>query len=80
MVGDFEIFSQKYKALKARRTSLETDFARCLDVDGIVSLVTEWDRVNIWGVKIGEREGNVGERGVSVGSLSVFSCFMGEMI
>ena len=36
--------------------------------------------MNIFGVKIGEREGNVGEKGVSVGSVGVFSCFMGEMI
>ena len=53
--------------LRARLTSLEADFACCLVVDGIVSLVTEWGRVSILGVEICEREGNVGERGVSVG-------------
>ena len=67
-------------ASRARRTSLEADFARCLDVDGIVSVVAEWDRLNILGVEIGEREGNVGERGVSVGWVGVFSCYGSEMI
>ena len=44
MVGDFIMFSQIENVLKARRTSLESDFARCLDV---VSLVTECDQVNV---------------------------------
>ena len=34
------------------------------DDDGVDSLVSEWDRESSFGVVTGEREGNVGERGV----------------
>ena len=67
--------SQKYKAVKARRTSLKANLARCLIFDdddddddcGVEFLVAEWDRESSLGVEMGEREGNVGDRGVSVG-------------
>ena len=64
----------------ARRTSLEADLARCLIFDdddedddcGVEFLVAEWDPESSLEVEMGEREGNVGDMGVSVGWVSVF--------
>ena len=80
------MFSQKLKALRARRTSLEADLARCLVFDGdddcdVESLVAEWDREGSLGVEMGDSGGGVGESGSSVGSAGVFfDCCGGGII
>ena len=55
--------------MSARRTSFEADRDSCFctvdddDAGGVVSLVTEWDRIRNFGVVMGESEGYFGESG-----------------
>ena len=75
--------SQKRKAVIAWRASVEAERALGFwlddDVDAVCgsgeSLVTECDRVKIFGVVIGESEGG---SGISIGFTGVFFCFCGR--
>ena len=74
--------SQNWKAVSARWTSMEADRDCCfcpVDDDAAAvgdSLVTEWEHRSIFGVVIGEGEGDLvgSQRGV----LECFVFFMGE--
>ena len=68
--------------MRAHRTSLKADLARCLVFDDdddcdVESLVAEWDRESGLGVEIGDSGGGLGESGDSVGSAGVFFGFCG---
>ena len=77
-VGDSRVSSQKKKALRARRTPLEANLARCLVSDDddddcdVETLVAEWDRESSFGIEIGDSGGGVGESVNSVWCAGVF--------
>ena len=60
--------------MSERRTSVEADCDRCFvdDTDGVVALITEWDRESSLGVVMCERESDFGESGKSLISVGVF--------
>ena len=67
--------------MSARRTSFEADRDRCTvdddDAGGVVSLVTEWDRISNFGIVMGESEGDLGESGKSERCAGVVCVFCG---
>ena len=76
--GDSRVSSQKSKALRARRTSLEADLARCLEFDDdddcdVESLLDEWDRESSLGVGMGDSRAGVE---VSISSCGTFISFV----